>query len=242
MSRKRAVKSPSRLEYFPFFPKNWLSSPAITLMSPEEEGAYIRLLAHCWDSEDCAIPGDDKSLAKLSRLGERWLSDGSAIAERNLVRECFIAHPTKPGWLTNKKLLETKEKILDSSNERVVAGRKGAKTRWKTQKEKESLSHSSAIAQPIATDSILNLKLESKLKEEKSKKPRILLSDEDWMAQLKANPIYTGIDLDHEWRKASAWYPEHHRKLTRAAFINWLIKAMDNKPLTAAPKKRILYT
>ena len=37
-------KSPA----FQFYPNDWLSSPRITMMSPAEEGAYIRLLCYDW--------------------------------------------------------------------------------------------------------------------------------------------------------------------------------------------------
>jgi uncharacterized protein YdaU (DUF1376 family) len=70
-------------------------------MSLEEEGAYIHLLAHCWDSQDCTLPDDDSELAQLSRMGERWFNGGSTT-----LRKCFVCHPRKIGRLTNLRLLE----------------------------------------------------------------------------------------------------------------------------------------
>ena len=38
---------------FQFYPNDWLSSPTILLMTPAQEGAYIRLLCYCWSDKDC---------------------------------------------------------------------------------------------------------------------------------------------------------------------------------------------
>lgn len=86
---------------FQFYAKDWLSSKKIVTMTLEEEGAYIHLLAHCWDSPDCTLPDDDSELAQLSRMGERWLNGGSTT-----LRKCFVSHPRKPERLTNLRLLE----------------------------------------------------------------------------------------------------------------------------------------
>ena len=86
---------------FQLYAKDWLSSKKITMMSLEEEGAYIHLLAHCWDSPDCTLPDDDSELAQLSRMAERWFNGGSTT-----LRKCFVPHPRKIGRLTNLRLLE----------------------------------------------------------------------------------------------------------------------------------------
>ena len=61
-------KSPA----FQFYPADWLSSTAISLMTPAEEGAYLRLLCHAWMDPMCSLPDDDAQLAILSRLGPHW--------------------------------------------------------------------------------------------------------------------------------------------------------------------------
>jgi hypothetical protein len=65
-----------------------------------------------------------------------------------------------------------------------------------------------------------------------------VLPDDEWLKALKLNPIYTGIDIDLQLRKASAWYPAHGKKLTRRAFIKWLIKEMDIKPMQLKSKPK----
>jgi uncharacterized protein YdaU (DUF1376 family) len=109
---------------FQFYPKDWLSSPRVQLMTPAQEGAYVRLLCYCWDSGDCSIPDDDAELAILSRLGEGWLNGGSAV-----VRKCFMPHPSKPGYLTNQRLLDEAEKQTAWQRKSAEGGRKSAEKR-----------------------------------------------------------------------------------------------------------------
>ena len=91
-------KSPA----FQFYANDWLSSTRIMLMTPAEEGAYIRLLAIAWNSEDCSLPDDDEQLARLSRLGEAWFKGSSTV-----VRACFFS---KGGRLYNARLLSERKK------------------------------------------------------------------------------------------------------------------------------------
>jgi len=90
---------------FQFYANDWLSSPKINMMTPAQEGAYIRLLAYAWADPECSLPDDDEALAKLSRLGEGWLKGGSTI-----LRECFVQHPKINGRIINKRLLFERKK------------------------------------------------------------------------------------------------------------------------------------
>lgn len=109
---------------FQFYPKDWLSSPKVQLMSPEQEGAYIRLLCYCWDSGDCSLPDNDDELAILSRMGEGWFKGGSTV-----VRKCFVPHPQKPGCLTNERLLSEAEKQSAWREKSAQGGRQSAEKR-----------------------------------------------------------------------------------------------------------------
>lgn len=90
---------------FQFYPNDWLASLSISLMSPAQEGAYIRLLSYAWSDPDCSLPDDDTILAQLSRLNEGWLKGGSTV-----IRKCFVSHPDKPGRLVNLRLLKERNK------------------------------------------------------------------------------------------------------------------------------------
>ena len=56
-------KNPS----FQFYPGDWLSSQRVSLLTLEEEGAYVRLLCYCW--QHGSIPSDSVQLARLIGKG-----------------------------------------------------------------------------------------------------------------------------------------------------------------------------
>ncbi len=89
------AKDPS----MPFYVNDWLSSGRVLCMTLEQQGAYVRLLCHCWASQDASIPDDDQALAVLSGMGEGWLKNGCP-----LVRRCFTPHPQLKGCLTNERI------------------------------------------------------------------------------------------------------------------------------------------
>jgi uncharacterized protein YdaU (DUF1376 family) len=123
--RERKGKvSVSKSPAFQFYPKDWLSSPKVQLMTPAQEGAYVRLLCYCWDSGDCSLPDDDAELSILSRLGEGWFNGGSTV-----VRKCFIPHPDKLGYLTNQRILEEAKKQEAWKKKSADGGRKSAAKR-----------------------------------------------------------------------------------------------------------------
>jgi uncharacterized protein YdaU (DUF1376 family) len=72
------------LHWFPFDVAEWLSSPAVSMMLPEQEGAYLRLLLASWGKGDVepSLPTDQAQLAQLSRLGARWRKLGHLVIEQ----------------------------------------------------------------------------------------------------------------------------------------------------------------
>jgi len=119
-SNRMKCKAPA----FQFYPGDWLSSPKIALMTPAEEGAYIRLLCYAWADPECSIPDDDTILTNLSRLGEGWLKGGSIK-----IRECFTAHPKKPGRLFNERLMEERKKQQAWRKKSQEGGKRSAASR-----------------------------------------------------------------------------------------------------------------
>lgn len=94
-----ANKSPA----FQFYPDLWLSSAKIAFMTMEQEAGYHRLICHDWLCD--GLEDDDKKLAVLSNLREGWFKGGSTK-----IRPCFVTHPSKPGFITNPRLLVEREK------------------------------------------------------------------------------------------------------------------------------------
>lgn len=103
---------------FQFYPNDWLSSPAIMLMTPAEEGAYIRLLSICWMNN--GLPDDDKELEELSRLGKEWEKSAKKI------RSCFVK---RRGKLINKRQEKERKKQRIWSQKSRQGGISSAKSR-----------------------------------------------------------------------------------------------------------------
>ncbi len=54
---------------FQFYPRDWLAGSGARLMTLEERGAYMDLLAHAW--LDHGIPSDDAEIARLLQITKR---------------------------------------------------------------------------------------------------------------------------------------------------------------------------
>lgn len=104
-------KSPA----FQFYPDEWLSAREITLMTPAEEGAYIRLLCYCWLDPELSIPDNDDELIVLTRLNKGGLTK---------VKAKFNQHPTKPGFLTHNRLQKEAQKQAKWREKSSLGGKK----------------------------------------------------------------------------------------------------------------------
>ena len=58
------------------------------------------------------------------------------------------------------------------------------------------------------------------------------LSDADWLAQLKADPTYAGLDIDRELGKCRQWCTTNSHVFGRKRAVNWLNRA--ERPLQPA--------
>ena len=115
------------LHYFPLMAGDWLSGEAVSLMTPEQEGAFVHLLCLAWLSKEtpCSLPNDDKALADLSRLRRKWKTAGV------LVKAQFSPVEGNPSRLRNAKLWAVYEESQQRHGRRVDAGRQGGMAKAK---------------------------------------------------------------------------------------------------------------
>ena len=109
---------------FQWYAKDHLADTRILLMTPAEEGAYVRLLSHCWGDPFCTLPDDDQQLAILSRLGEGWFSGSS-----EKIRACFEKDPRRPGRIFSPKLRAERKKQASWRAKSREGGIKSGKSR-----------------------------------------------------------------------------------------------------------------
>lgn len=117
----------AELFWFPFFAKDWLSSPARLAMNAAQRGAYIDLLAVAWgngDSEPSLDP-DPAVLAPLSGLGRDWTRCSPLVLKQFALRD---------GRLYNAKLSEVWTDQQTKHAKMVANGKKGGRPRKAKQK------------------------------------------------------------------------------------------------------------
>jgi len=107
---------------FQFYAGDYLSSSRVTLMTLEEEGAYVRLLCHCWLSG--SIPKDPEQIARLigkgasttlaSNVATMFQADGCRLLHDKLnalraEREQWLEKSRKGGLASAAKRAKQKE-------------------------------------------------------------------------------------------------------------------------------------
>lgn len=101
------------LPYFKFFPRDWLTSPSVMLMSLEEQGAYLRMLCMCW--MDGSVPR--RHLRGLLQKSEEEVTEMLA----GPLGECF--EENDEGNLVNARLEGERQGAADLIEKRRKAGK-----------------------------------------------------------------------------------------------------------------------
>lgn len=84
----------AELHWFPAYVSDWLGSAAVSMMLPEQEGAYWRLLNLAWGNgaQQPSLPTDDAILAQMSRLGSRWKKLGPLVRAQFVERDGVLVN------------------------------------------------------------------------------------------------------------------------------------------------------
>ena len=101
---------------FQLYVKDWLTSKKRAAMELDQQAAYMNLLCHMWDTDDCSLPDNAQVLASLSELREKW-NDRSTP-----VQQAFEPHPKKPGQITNMRLYLEHKKYREIQKKASAAG------------------------------------------------------------------------------------------------------------------------
>lgn len=126
---------------FQFYPKDFLSSDAVSLMTTEQIGAYMLLLCHSWLRPE-GLPADTESLARLARVpAARFTSKVWPGISRS-----FTAN--EHGLLCNPRMERGRHEQETYRAERSQSGKRGAASRWAD--KNDGSGNDSDIAQPIA--------------------------------------------------------------------------------------------
>ena len=138
-------------------------------------------------------------------------------------------------WNSSKQEVEFISDLRSKSGikgGRHKSGKKQNESKTKA-KEKQNESKTEPIVQ--STEYRVHSTEEEKTKIVRlvQKPTRTAVPDEVWIAELKSNPIYTGIDIEMQFKKAQAWLQTNGkgRQMTRKFFGNWLVRCIGDKPI-----------
>lgn len=137
---ERNTRPPS----FQFYPRDFMSDPAVLQMGLAARGAYINLLCVSWMSDQPGIlPSDDEALARLSLAGSEW----PAVADA--VRRAFKVKGTN---LVQSRMVSEREAQRQRHERASAGGRATAEKRWGSVAQ-QPLENSNAVTPASASAS-----------------------------------------------------------------------------------------
>lgn len=109
---------------FFFNASDWLSSPAVKLMSKAERGTYIDLLAIAWVAEHPGtLPASEDKVRRLAELSkDEWAESSEVLLEKFPLSECG-------SYRYNPRLLTEVRKQQELSEKNAENGRRSAERR-----------------------------------------------------------------------------------------------------------------
>ena len=112
------MKSPA----FQWYPKDFLSSHRVAMMSLCEEGAYMRALSFCWLHG--FVPADTKQLCKM-------IGKNCSVKIAEVVKEMFVLMPGDETKLIHERLDEERRKQDEWREKSSIGGKRSAEIRAK---------------------------------------------------------------------------------------------------------------
>jgi uncharacterized protein YdaU (DUF1376 family) len=116
----------AKIPYFPFYPDDWISSPKVMMMTMEQRGIYITLLAHAWNFPGGSLP-DDMSIL------QRFCHGARRINIQYVLDTCFERRGNEGGdvaWM-NPRLLHERSRAITKHSK----AKESANYRWNKEKQ-----------------------------------------------------------------------------------------------------------
>lgn len=136
----------NRSPAFQFYPDDWNNDMNVIVMSPEEEGHYIRLLGICW--KEGSLPSNPEDIQLLLK---------KPCENLDKILKCFLKNPKNNSQLYHKRLEKERKKQREFRRKKSSAGKKGADSRWKNKGLKGNKDNGTAMVLPLANDSSISL-------------------------------------------------------------------------------------
>jgi len=222
-----------KLPHYPWYPDDYLSSPWVMTCDLADEGIYRRLLDQQWKHPGCQIQNDPAYIRKLCK-GAKWIKIEAVLK-------------------ANFELIEVQKDVFFWRNSRIYS--EFCKALLKHEKACESVKHTERYKKKQSNDNRTIIERlsnqnqnqnQNQIKEEavgemplqpspekpkkSSRRKKSEMTDEEWLAMVKANPAYSGLDVDRVQAKLLAWCATKGKEPTRSRLLNWLNR--EEKPLT----------
>lgn len=210
---------------FQFYAADYLSDINTQLMTPEEEGCYLRLMCYCWREGD--LPADREQLKALCK--------GVSLSDR--VAMCFELHGDR---LRHKRLDSERQRQADFRQSKSEAGAKGNVIRWGKKSKRiiaqRSHSDTSAIAKDRSSssssssnnNSLSNAEAKAAAKRKSHTVPADFVVTAEMREELKGER--PDVDIDLETRK----FRDHEFKDAHSNWVgvwkNWIRRANGGAP------------
>jgi uncharacterized protein YdaU (DUF1376 family) len=119
---------------------DFLSAVTVTVMDNDQFAWYLRLLMRAWQNEPpCCLPNNDYLLMTMAGVRDNKKERMNWDAKKKLVLSNFALD--KDGvWLRNAKLDKEFDKMVEATEKKQQAGKRGAEKKWQT--------HGTAMATP----------------------------------------------------------------------------------------------
>ena len=188
----------------------------------------LRLWAHCQQRRTARFTGlAPSSLKAICRAGAL-----EANKLRSILLQCGFIRAD--GDLTIVHDWEATNASLIRSWENGKKGGRSPKNPQETRGLPSGNPHGTDKSRQDKKSSEANASSETVADEPSASRPEnACQADEEFLHGLRADPKYTGIDIDLEAGKMRRWCQTHLQKPSRKRFVNWLNKALHDRPLQA---------
>tara|TARA_R100000963_G_C4642807_1_gene106479 strand:- start:264 stop:1040 length:777 start_codon:yes stop_codon:yes gene_type:complete len=133
------------MNWFKFFPGDWLADSKVQSMSLEMQGIYIRILCYMWrDSEDATILADPQFIRPLLGVSAQKTRKTLKFFLESEISPLKKVERNGTLFLQSERLLREKTEAINSSEKKRLAGMKGAASRWDKDKKEVRQPHDSA--------------------------------------------------------------------------------------------------
>ena len=230
---------PKALPFFKFDADSWLTGK-IQLLSAQEKGIFIDLLARIWKENGCLK--NTAVLHRLIRVQKATLSKSfEAFSQLGIMEE-------KDGFLRVKFIdeqLEQRREYIEAQREIGRRGgrpKKGSKPKQKAESRKQKaereivhdVDESPSCTSPATEKSVAGRTSEKIFFDYEGDRKLHGITKRQ-LAMWRE--IYDALDVEKELRKASAWLDANKRKIDIKKFlVNWLNKAQDRTRTTGTDK------